>query len=121
MKYTLKGIVKSIEPWEEFQGSNGKTFSKREFVVDDSSNSKFENELPFTCWDKSKIPSDIGVGDTVEVDFYVKGRKGSSGRRIFINLNVADVRIIERCERVENPPEEPDNNVQDDEDEDLPF
>lgn len=124
MKCTIQGIVKSIKPWIEFKSNSGKTLHKWEAVVDDSESDKYENLIPLTCWDREKVPSDVGVGDRIEAEFYLKGRESSDGKRVFLNCNVASLRITERAQEPDG--EEDTEEVADDAqvadaDDDLPF
>jgi hypothetical protein len=120
MKCKATGIVKSVEPWQKFNSSNGKELNKWSAVVDIDPDGKYNNPIPLQCWDREKIPSDVGVGDKVEVEFWLKGRETSSGK-VFLNCNVQSLTILERMDREE--PDEPEDEGFEEvsEDEDLPF
>jgi hypothetical protein len=124
MKCKITGVVKSVKPWVEFKSNSGKTLHKWEAVVDDSDNAKYPNPIPLTCWDREKVQVAVCVGDRVEAEFYLKGRESSDGKRIFLNCNVASLRVTEHAQvQPEDDIREEvadDAQVADDTD-DLPF
>lgn len=125
MKAKVTGTVIEVKPWTDIDCRSGKKLSKFEITVDDSQNPKYPNPLPFVCWDRATLEgcSDVGVGDTVEVEFYLKSRRSSDGKRLYLNLNIASMKITERCAASgvvsEGAEEEPFADAEDDED--LPF
>ena len=121
MKCKITGVVRSVKQWIEFKSNSGKTFHKWEAVVNDSESDKYENLIPLTCWDREKVPSDVGVGDRIEAELYLKGHKSSDGKRIFLNCNVASLCITERAQETAGEEENIEEVADAAADDDLPF
>jgi hypothetical protein len=127
----ITGTIHEIFPIQEIKG-----FTKREFILLDVSNLEYPQYIKFELYkDKADILDKLKVGDTVEVEFNIKGRSWTNpeGKVIYFNtlqawkVKAEDDRVFTdvdntptNSERINNKPEtlfNPPPPVEDD----LPF
>ena len=85
--YDFSGKIVDIGETQTF-GAKG--FKKRKFVVMEDSDSKYPNEVEFTCTkDKCDELDGMQKGQHVKIRFSVSGRRwdGPNGVRFFVELN----------------------------------
>jgi hypothetical protein len=111
--FKLTGTVKVIK---ETVQVNDK-FSKREFVINDSS-SMYPQDIMFqSVQDKVSIMDSYKVGDTVEVSFNLRGREWTSPQGEVKYFNTLEAW---RCEGARLTPLSPEL-ITPEENDDLPF
>ncbi len=70
--FKMKGVVKVIRPTQQVS----EKFSKREFVVTDSSDDKYPQDIMFEfTQDKTALLDNVMEGQEVEVSFNLRGRE----------------------------------------------
>lgn len=116
--YVVSGVVSTVEATQTF-GDKG--FQKR-LVVLEQDNGKFKNYIPVEFVnDACQAVDDIQVGSTIQVRFFLNGRKWQkdpqSEVRYFVAIRAADYRVLEQTATVS---QETSQEVQY-KDEDLPF
>lgn len=116
---------KIVEIGDAENVGKAKPFFKRVFVVDDSTNPKYPNPVPFELTgDDTSLIDGYSVGDSVTVKFYLRGRKWldkKSGKdRYFLSAKVDEIsgEGEEAPEGEEEAPVEPSAEPSAD---DLPF
>ena len=73
--FKMKGVVKVIKPTQHVS----EKFSKREFVVTDSSDDKYPQDILFELTqDKTTLLDSVMEGQEVEVSFNLRGREWKS-------------------------------------------
>jgi hypothetical protein len=73
--FKMKGVVKVIKPTQQVS----EKFSKREFVVTDSSDDKYPQDIMFELTqDKTSLLDSIMEGQDVLVSFNLRGREWKS-------------------------------------------
>lgn len=73
--FKMKGVVKVIRPTQHVSDK----FSKREFVVTDSSDEKYPQDIMFELTqDKTALLDSVMEGQEVEVSFNLRGREWKS-------------------------------------------
>jgi hypothetical protein len=73
--FKMKGVIKVIRPTQQVS----EKFSKREFVVTDSSDDKYPQDIMFELTqDKTSLLDSIMEGQEVEVSFNLRGREWKS-------------------------------------------
>jgi hypothetical protein len=73
--FKMKGVVKVIKPTQQVSDK----FSKREFVVTDSSDDKYPQDIMFELTqDKTSLLDSIMEGQDVLVSFNLRGREWKS-------------------------------------------
>lgn len=131
MGYELNGTI--IKMFETKQVSE--RFSKREFVVETADNPKYPQTILLTATgDRMAQLDGFGVGDSVRVEFSIRGRawQGNAETKYFTTLDVwrvesAGPRVTQRTDRggVRNdpaPPADPPNTGGGDmPEDDIPF
>lgn len=71
----MKGVIKVIRPTQQVSDK----FSKREFVVTDSSDDKYPQDIMFELTqDKTSLLDSVMEGQEVEVSFNLRGREWKS-------------------------------------------
>lgn len=71
----MKGVIKMIRPTQQVSDK----FSKREFVVTDSSDDKYPQDIMFELTqDKTSLLDNVMEGQEVEVSFNLRGREWKS-------------------------------------------
>jgi hypothetical protein len=112
--FKMKGVVKVIRPTQHVSDK----FSKREFVVTDSSDDKYPQDIMFELTqDKTGLLDSVMEGQEVEVSFNLRGREWKSPQgdvKYFNTLNAFKLDTIGAA-----PVAIAIGNVNDDED--LPF
>jgi hypothetical protein len=82
--FKMKGVVKVIRPTQQVS----EKFSKREFVVTDSSEPQYPQDIMFEfTQDKTSLLDNVMEGQEVEVSFNLRGRewKSPQGETKFFN------------------------------------
>lgn len=82
--FKMKGVVKVIRPTQQVSDK----FSKREFVVTDSSEPQYPQDIMFEfTQDKTALLDNVMEGQEVEVSFNLRGRewKSPQGETKFFN------------------------------------
>jgi len=85
MKYTLEGTVLEIGETQTF----GESFTKRTLLVETSSKPEYPCPVPIDfIKDKCEMLDSIKVGNEIEVEFFLDGRRGKDkySDRVFLNL-----------------------------------
>ena len=73
--FKMKGVIKVIRPTQQVSDK----FSKREFVVTDSSDDKYPQDIMFELTqDKTSLLDNVMEGQEVEVSFNLRGREWKS-------------------------------------------
>ena len=73
--FKMKGVIKVIRPTQHVSDK----FSKREFVVTDSSDDKYPQDIMFELTqDKTTLLDNVMEGQEVEVSFNLRGREWKS-------------------------------------------
>ena len=73
--FKMKGVVKVIKPTQQVSDK----FSKREFVVTDSTDDKYPQDIMFELTqDKTSLLDNVMEGQEVEVSFNLNGREWKS-------------------------------------------
>tara|TARA_R110000822_G_scaffold223798_1_gene356954 strand:+ start:244 stop:603 length:360 start_codon:yes stop_codon:yes gene_type:complete len=103
MSYDLKGTIKVINETQVISDS----FSKREFVVVDSSE-KYEQTIQFqAAQDNCAKLDNFKVGDDVQVSFNLKGREWTNPKdgvvRYFNSLDAWKIEALEAGQSTEQP------------------
>lgn len=89
--YDFSGKIVDIG---ETQSFGAKGFTKRKFVVMEDSDSKYPNEVEFTCTkDRCEVLDGFSKGQHVNIRFAVSGRRwdGPKGLRFFLELNPVSI------------------------------
>lgn len=89
--FKLTGTVKVIKDTVQVTDS----FSKREFVINDSSNMYPQDIMFESCQDKCSMMDGYKVGDSVEVSFNLRGREWTSPQGEVKYFNTLDAWRIE--------------------------
>lgn len=111
--FKLTGTVKVIKDTVQVTDS----FSKREFVINDSS-SMYPQDIMFeSCQDKTSILDGYKVGDSVEVSFNLRGREWKSPQGEVKYFNTLDAWRVEAATLTPMEPSLAGTNDKDD----LPF
>lgn len=112
--FKMKGVIKAIKPTQQVS----EKFSKREFVVTDSSDDKYPQDILFELTqDKTSLLDSIMEGQDVLVSFNLRGRewRSPSGEvKYFNTLNAFKIDANEVAPVAINIASNSD-------DEDLPF
>lgn len=92
--FKMKGVVKVIKPTQQVSDK----FSKREFVVTDSSDDKYPQDIMLELTqDKTSLLDNMMEGQEVEVSFNLRGREWKSPQgevKYFNTLNAFKVDVI---------------------------
>lgn len=89
MSFTATGTI--IELFDEVQVTD--KFRKREFVVDFGKG----NEVPFQCVNANiKELEGHKVGDLVEIEFYINGKRWEKGNNVNWFVNLTAVGIVKK-------------------------
>lgn len=73
--FKMKGVIKVIRPTQQVSDK----FSKREFVVTDSSDDKYPQDIMFELTqDKTSLLDSVMEGQEIEVSFNLRGREWKS-------------------------------------------
>jgi hypothetical protein len=104
------------------------TFKKREFVVEYSDNSQYMEYIKFELFqDKCDLINDFSVGDEVEIQFNLKGRKWTDPKGVDKYFNTLQAWKLDKKGESPNQNdtapamEEPEWLNDDDKGEELPF
>jgi hypothetical protein len=110
--FKMKGVIKVIRPTQQVS----EKFSKREFVVTDSSDDKYPQDIMLELTqDKTSLLDNIMEGQEVEVSFNLRGREWKSPQgevKYFNTLSAFKVETIGGA---------PASTVVESDDEALPF
>lgn len=88
----IKGKLIKIGDTQEF-GSNG--FTKREFVIETPD--QYPQQIPIeVIKDKCQLLDQFGVGDTVKVDYDLRGREWNG--RYFSSVQAWKVELLEQAQ-----------------------
>jgi len=84
MSYEIKGTVKSVSAVEQVS----EKFAKRELVIEHAENPKYPQLTKLeTSGDRNALLDGVSEGDTVTVQFDLRGRAGRDGR-VWNTLNI---------------------------------
>ena len=73
--FKMKGVIKVIKPTQQVSDK----FSKREFVVTDSTDDKYPQDIMFELTqDKTALLDSVMEGQEVEISFNLRGREWKS-------------------------------------------
>jgi hypothetical protein len=96
MGYELKGTVLKVGETKQV----GERFRKRELIIETADNPKYPQPIMMEMTgDKADQLDGVNVGDTVRVDFSIRGRawNGNSGEtKYFISLDVWRVEVTSK-------------------------
>jgi hypothetical protein len=110
--FKMKGVIKVIRPTQQVS----EKFSKREFVVTDSSDDKYPQDIMFELTqDKTSLLDSIMEGQDVLVSFNLRGREWKSPQGEVKYFNTLNAFKIDTNEVV------PVSIDMSSDDEDLPF
>ncbi len=127
--FKLQGTLKVIKDTQQITD----TFSKREFVVTESSSMYPQDVLFQATQDKCNMLDGMSQGDTVEVSFNIRGREWTSPQGEVKYFNSLDAWRIERVNQGmpqggpsdmdfgSSAPEIPSSATETADDDDLPF
>jgi len=121
MSQTVAGKIYQIKEVEKIT----EKFSKREFVLEISNNPAYVEKVLFTLiMDKTDLIDNYKVGDSITVNYNLKGREWTSPQGDVRFFNTLEVwKISEGESKVEQPTQEDLKNVvsNDEDGDDLPF
>lgn len=127
--FKLQGTLKVIKETQQITD----TFSKREFVVTETSSMYPQDVLFQATQDKCNMLDGMNQGDTVEVSFNIRGREWTSPQGEVKYFNSLDAWRIERVNQGmpqggpsdmnfgSSAPEIPSSATEAADDDDLPF
>jgi hypothetical protein len=129
--FKLQGTIKLIKDTQQVSG----TFSKREFVVTESSSMYPQDVLFEATQDKCSMLDGINQGENVEVSFNIRGREWTSPQGEVKYFNSLSAWRIERVAQgmpqggpsdmdfgsVSSAPQIPSSATEAADDDDLPF
>lgn len=122
MSFKLTGAIKMIADTNQVS----EKFSKRDFVVTDTTSMYPQDVLFQITQDKCSVLDSYSVGDSVEVSFNLRGREWTSPQGEVKYFNTLEAWRIERASGVATPMEvipdvSPVDPLAEAEDDDLPF
>lgn len=98
--YTVKGELKVIEDVQQISDS----FKKREFVLVDASGQYEQTILFQAVQDRCELLDKFGVGESVEVTFFLRGREWTNPKDNKVKVfNTLDAWKIESLGKQEAP------------------
>jgi len=119
--YKLNGTIKVIKDTVQISDK----FSKREFVVNDSSSMYPQDIMLQSVQDKCSMLDGYKEGDNVEVSFNLRGREWTSPTGEVKYFNTLDAWKIEKGSAMNDEPvlktDNPDADNDGNPDDDLPF
>ncbi|TNE76385.1 MAG: DUF3127 domain-containing protein [Bacteroidetes bacterium] len=127
--FKLQGTLKVVKDTQQITD----TFSKREFVVTESSSMYPQDVLFQATQDKCSMLDGMSQGDTVEVSFNIRGREWTSPQGEVKYFNSLDAWRIEKVNQGmpqggpsdmdfgTSAPEIPSSATEASDDDDLPF
>jgi hypothetical protein len=110
---TVRGKVHYIGPTERF-GKND--FRVRNVVLIQNEDAKWPNYIPIKFTeDDCETASDLSIGDEIEVEYYLRGRKWQKDRdseiKYFCDIQFVDYQRVGNSQPTRPPDQVPDSDI----------